>query len=69
MNYIQRRGLSRAEKQRHEEIRENYETGYLVEIYEKLRVYPLVRFKDSIRIQLWSSASKEDAMPRTPHDR
>jgi len=69
MNYIRRKGLLRVEKQRYEEIRENYEIGYLVEIYEKLRMYPLVRFKDSIRIQLWSSASKEDTMPRTPHDR
>ena len=69
MNYIRRKGLSRTEKQYHEEIRENYETRHLAEIFRELRVYPLVRFKDSIRIQLGSGNSREAVKSRVSHDR
>jgi DNA repair photolyase len=52
MNYISRRGLSREEEQYYNEIRKNYETSRLREIFNKLNGHSKIRFKDSIRIQL-----------------
>ena len=52
MNYIRRKNLSDEEKPYYDEIRKNYETTHLWEIYVKLKTYPRIRFKDSIRIQL-----------------
>jgi len=52
MNYMSRKNLSEEEKQYYNKIRKNYETSHLWEIYNKLKGHPLIRFKDSIRIQL-----------------
>jgi len=52
MNYIQRRKVTKEESPFYEEIRRNYELDHLREISEKLRYFPKVRFKDSIRIKL-----------------
>lgn len=52
MNYIPRRIHSKKERPFYEEIRKNYETTHLWEIYSGLKGHPLIRFKDSIRIQL-----------------
>lgn len=56
MNYIPRKNLSNEEKPYYNRIRKNYETSHLWELYNKLKKYPKVRFKDSVRIQLgiWS---------------
>jgi len=51
MNYIPREILSK-DKPYYEEIRKNYETAHLWEIYDELKRHSLVRFKDSIRFQL-----------------
>jgi DNA repair photolyase len=67
MNYIRKTGLSRMEKRRYEEIRKNYETGHLAEVCQRLRAHPLVRFKDSVRIQLRSSTLKKGTIPTTTH--
>jgi len=52
MNYISRRKIKEGEAPFFEQIRRNYEIDHLREIYEKLRCFPKVRFKDSIRIKL-----------------
>jgi len=52
MNYIPRRILSKKDRPYYEEIRKNFETAHLWEIYNELKVHPLIRFKDSVRIQL-----------------
>lgn len=52
MNYIPCTKISRGEKSHYERIRKNYETAHLWEIFEELNGQPLIRFKDSIRIQL-----------------
>ena len=56
MNYIPRKNLSEKEKPYYDKIRKNYETTHLWKIYNKLKRHPLVRFKDSIRIQLGTEA-------------
>ena len=52
MNYIPRRVPSKKDSPYYEEIRKNYEDDHLWEIYNKLKYHSLIRFKDSIRIQL-----------------
>lgn len=52
MNYISRRNIKEEEAPFYEEIRRNYEIDHMREIYEKLRRFPKVRFKDSVRIKL-----------------
>jgi DNA repair photolyase len=52
MNYITRNGLSLYEDQFYNNIRKNYETPHLQEIYDALKTNPKIRFKDSIRYQL-----------------
>ena len=52
MNYIPRKIHFKKDRFYYEEIRKNYETDHLWEIYNELREQPLIRFKDSIRIQL-----------------
>lgn len=52
MNYISCINPSEEERRYIDKIRKNYETAHLWEIYNKLKGQPLIRFKDSIRIQL-----------------
>jgi len=52
MNYIPRNGIPLRDGVHYSEIRRNYETRHLGEIYEDLRSLPKVRFKDSIRNRL-----------------
>lgn len=52
MNYISRRILSKTDRRYYEELRKNYETTHLWEVYNELKGRRLIRFKDSIRIQL-----------------
>lgn len=52
MNYIHSKNLSKKERPYYDRIRKNYEAVHLWEIYNKLNGQPLIRFKDSIRIQL-----------------
>lgn len=52
MNYISRENIAKEEEPYYDEIRKNYETSHLREIYNKLRGHHKIRFKDSIRIQL-----------------
>ena len=52
MNYIPRKGLFKEEEPYYKEIRKNYETNRLMEIYNELNGHSKIRFKDSIRIQL-----------------
>lgn len=48
MNYITRNGLSRDEENMYEEIRIKYGYKRLLDIYNELMKYPLIRFKDSM---------------------
>ena len=52
MNYIPRNNLSKEEEPYYNEIRKNYETSHLWEIYTRLNGNPKIRFKDSITNQL-----------------
>lgn len=52
MNYIPRKNISEEGEPYYKEIRRNYETNHLREIYKKLNGHCRIRFKDSIRIQL-----------------
>jgi len=52
MNYIPRENIAKEEEPYYDEIRKNYETSHLREIYNKLQGYHKIKFKDSIRIQL-----------------
>lgn len=56
MNYVPRNGMSSEDEKRCLEIRRNYQCGHLFEIYEELRTFPLIRFKDSMtnRLNLFS---------------
>lgn len=51
-NYLPYIKLSKNERPHIDKIRKNYETAHLWDIYNKLKGHPLIRFKDSIRIQL-----------------
>jgi len=48
MNYITRNGLSTDEENIYEEIRIKYEYKHLLDIYNELLDFPLIRFKDSM---------------------
>jgi DNA repair photolyase len=52
MNYIPRQHVDREDEVHYNEIRKNYETTHVRILYNKLKRYPKIRFKDSIRIQL-----------------
>jgi len=67
MNYIPRKNLSREEEPYYNAIRKNYENNHLWEVYNKLKEYPLIRFKDSIRIQL--GLGTYDGKGTLPNDR
>jgi DNA repair photolyase len=48
MNYISRNGMSNKEEEQYEGIRMNYRYQHLLSIYEELRYFPLIMFKDSM---------------------
>lgn len=52
MNYIPDNHIPGKHRNIYSAIRNNYAVDHLWEIYEKLKRYPKVRFKDSIRIKL-----------------
>ena len=52
MNYIQRNNISEKEQPIYEEMRKNIDVSHLKEIYEELKDFPNIRFKDSIKIKL-----------------
>jgi DNA repair photolyase len=52
MNYIPRHNIHDDEVLFYNEIRKNYETNHLKDIYNDLKDFPKIRFKDSIRIKL-----------------
>jgi DNA repair photolyase len=52
MNYVSRNGVSNKEREQYERIRMNYRYEHLLSIYEELRYFPLIMFKDSMRNRL-----------------
>jgi len=56
MNYISRNGVSFDDEERYEEIRIKYEYDHLLKIYEELKYFPLIRFKDSMKNRLFLDA-------------
>ncbi len=52
MNYIPQNGIHDEDKQQYEEIRKKYELHHLKEIFDDLKNYPKIRFKDSMTIRL-----------------
>jgi len=52
MNYIPQNGISREDEQQYVEIRKRYEISHLKHIYEEIKDFPLIRFKDSMTNRL-----------------
>lgn len=52
MNYIPQNGISNEDAQQYSEIRKRYEISHLQEIFEGLKDFPKIRFKDSMLIRL-----------------
>ena len=52
MNYIPRNNIPEEDTSQYEKIRKNYEISHLKEIYEELKDFPKMRFKDSMVIKL-----------------
>lgn len=52
MNYIPRNNIPVEEKSLYEDIRKNYEISHLKELYEDLKDFPKIRFKDSMKIKM-----------------
>jgi len=52
MNYIPRNNISEKEKPTYDLMRKNIEVSHLKEIYEELKDFPKIRFKDSMKIKL-----------------
>lgn len=52
MNYIPQNGISNEFRQQYAEIRKRYEIDHLQQIFESLKEFPKLRFKDSMTIKL-----------------
>jgi len=52
MNYIPQNGFSREDEQKYTEIRKRYEISHLKQIYEEIKDFPLIKFKDSMTNRL-----------------
>jgi DNA repair photolyase len=52
MNYIPKNGIPNEDRPKYEEIRSRYELNHLKNIFESLKDYPTIRFKDSMAIRL-----------------
>jgi len=48
MNHIPKNGIPNEDKQQYAEIRKKYKIDHLKEIFEDLKDFPLIRFKDSM---------------------
>jgi hypothetical protein len=48
MNYIPRTNVQKKHEKQYEEIRKNYETNHLREIYQTIENFPKIRFKYSM---------------------
>jgi hypothetical protein len=52
MNYIPQNGISSKDEHQYIEIRKRYDINHLKNIYEDLKDFPLIRFKDSMSNRL-----------------
>ena len=52
MNYIPRNNIPDEDQPKYDDMRENIDVSHLKEIYEDLRDFPKIMFKDSMRIKL-----------------
>jgi len=52
MNYIPKNSIPNKDKQQYTEIRKSYEIDHLKEIFEDLKDFPKIKFKDSMTIRL-----------------
>lgn len=52
MNYIPRNNIPKDDEPQYEKTRRNYEINHLKEIFEDLKDFPKIRFKDSMTIKL-----------------
>ncbi len=52
MNYIPKNSIPNKDKQQYTEIRKSYEIDHLKEIFEDLKDFPRIKFKDSMTIRL-----------------
>ncbi len=52
MNYIPKNSIANEDRQQYVEIRKKYEIGHLKELFEDLKDFPRIRFKDSMTIRL-----------------
>lgn len=52
MNYIPRNNISEEDQPKYDELRENINVSHLKEIYEDLKNFPRIMFKDSMKIKL-----------------
>lgn len=57
MNYISRNNISNEEVSEYDNIRKNYEIEHLKEIYQELKNFSKIKFKDSMMIRLSSFIS------------
>ncbi len=55
MNYIPKNSIPNKDKQHYTEIRKNYEIDHLKEIFEDLKGFSRIKFKDSMTIRLGAS--------------
>ena len=52
MNYIPRNSISEEDQPIYDHMRKNIDVSHLKEIYEDLKDFPKIRFKDSMKIKL-----------------
>ena len=59
MNYIPRNNISEEDQPIYDHMRKNIDVSHLKEIYEDLKDFPKIRFKDSMKIKLARAALKK----------
>jgi len=52
MNYIPRNNIPEEDQPKYDAMRDNVKVSHLKEIYEDLKEFPKIRFKDSMKIKL-----------------
>ena len=52
MNYIPRNNISEEDQPRYDDMRKKIDVSHLIEIYEDLKDFPKIMFKDSMKIKL-----------------
>lgn len=60
MNYIHKTGINDCDRRQYEEIRTKYEIKNLKDIYQELKDFPLIRFKDSMTNKLKLNGYRQD---------